>query len=546
MPAAVTSVIGRLGRAIAAFTVAQRTIAVIGVAVLVLGVIALTSWLSRPTLTPLFTGLSPQDASAVVEQLRSGSVAYELADGGTTVLVPADSVYEQRLAAAAAGLPSGTSDGYSLLDSMGVTSSEFQQTVTYKRAIEGELARTISSLENVTTASVQLAIPEESVFVSQTVDPTASVFIETADGATLPTDQVDAIVHLTAASVSGMKPENVAVVDQQGRTLSTVGTGTAGGAGQQASAYETRITASIQQMLDKVVGAGNATVTVAAEMDHATSERIDETYTPVEGAAPTSEQTSSETYTGTGTQPGVLGGEQLAAADGGAGTYESSQTTRENPINKTTQSTSTPAGSLTRQTVAVAVDADAADAVDIAQLTALVTSAAGIDPARGDDVTVEFVAFSDADSAAAQEALAAARQAEADARTGEIVRTAVIGGIVVLVVVAVSIAAAIVLRRRSRAAAAAGGLVPAGPSALLHFDETDDALTLPLTTAPTLPIEHTPAASLPPAEPEPELDPAPGQATLDRRRAELGEFARRDPARTAELLRRLIRDKQDA
>ncbi|PEA52390.1 flagellar M-ring protein FliF, partial [Bacillus pseudomycoides] len=90
-----------------------------------------------------------------------------MTDGGSTVLVPETAVYEQRLAAAAAGLPSAESSGYSLFDKMGVTSSEFQQSVTYKRAIEGELARTIGALENVTTASVQLALPEESGFVSQ-------------------------------------------------------------------------------------------------------------------------------------------------------------------------------------------------------------------------------------------------------------------------------------------------------------------------------------------------------------------------------------------
>src|SRR5699024_6108055 len=144
----------------------------IGIAVLVLGAVALTSWISRPTYAPLFTGLSAEDANTIVDQLRTNGVAYELTDGGSTVLVPEDSVYDQRLQAAAAGLPSSSTGGYSLLDEMGVTSSEFQQQITYQRALEGELAATIGAMDGVRTASVRLAIPEETVFVSEEEDPT--------------------------------------------------------------------------------------------------------------------------------------------------------------------------------------------------------------------------------------------------------------------------------------------------------------------------------------------------------------------------------------
>ncbi|MCR2824522.1 flagellar basal-body MS-ring/collar protein FliF [Microbacterium sp. zg.Y909] len=539
MPTAVSSLFTRLRDAVASFTVAQRTIALIGIAALVMGAFAIGSWLARPTLTPLFTGLSAADASAVVEQLRASSVGYELTDGGSTVLVPESVVYEQRLAAAVSGLPSAGSNGYTLLDEMGVTSSEFQQSVTYKRAIEGELARTISALEGVSAASVQLAIPEESVFVSQTIDPTASVFIETADRSTLSSTQVDAIIHLTSASVSGMKPENVAVIDQAGHTLSAVGAGSGGGAGEQAGAYETRLTASIQQMLDTVVGAGNATVTVAAEMDQATSQRVDETYTPVEGDASTNEQTSTETYSGPAAGTGVLGAEAAAAAQGGAGTYESTQSTRNNVVNKSVESTTTPAGSLRRQTVAVAVDESAAGAVDVDQLEALVASAAGIVPGRGDDLTVELVTFSDADATAAQAALDAARQAEEAERQGEMMRTALIVGAIILVLILAAITGITVTRRRSRAAWAAQSTV-----APLQLDPVADPFgaivhgASPQLEAPTVP--------LPLLDFEPDPEPEPTQMTLDRRRAELGDFARRDPARTADLLRSLMRDRQDA
>jgi len=189
MPAPVTAFFGRFTHALREFTVAQRALALLAVAVLVLGGIALASFLSRPSMAPLFSGISSADASAIVEQLRTDGVAYELTDGGSTVLVPEAAVDEQRLKAAAAGLPALDSTGYGLLDTMGVTASEFQQSVTYKRALEGELASTVASLNGVATASVRLAIPEETVFSESKTDPTASVFIETERGRSLSTDQ---------------------------------------------------------------------------------------------------------------------------------------------------------------------------------------------------------------------------------------------------------------------------------------------------------------------------------------------------------------------
>lgn len=538
MPAAVTSVFGRLRAAVGSFTLAQRTIAIIGVAVLAMGVFALASWLSRPAMSPLFSGLGAEDASAVVEQLRAASVPYELADGGSTVLVAEENVYEQRLAAAASGIPKARTDGYSLFDSMGVTSSEFQQSVTYKRAIEGELARTIGAIDDVTTASVQLAIPEESVFVSEKVDPTASVFIETANGTTLPAEQVEAIVHLTSAAVSGMKPEDVAVIDSTGRTLSAVGGDLTRSTDQQAGAYETRTASSVQQLLDTVVGAGHATVSVSAVMQHATSERIDETYQPVEGAPPATEETSTETYTGTGADPGVLGSE-VAAGAGEGGTYESTQATRTNVINKSVESTTTPAGAVTRQTVAVAVDAAAAEGLDVGQLTALVTSAAGIDPDRGDAVTVEVVAFSDGAAAGAQAALDAARDAEAAERSAETTRIAVIAGSALFGVILLVVTSIVMARRRRRAAdSRVLTLTPVG-----EVVDAFDALTQGIATTP---IEALAPDALATAALEPDPEPELSQVTLDRRRAEIGDFARRDPAKAADLLRQLVRDRQDA
>lgn len=538
MPQAVTNVFQRIGRVIAGFSLAQRTIAIIGVAVLALGIVALSSWLTRPTYTPLFSGMSASDANAVVEQLRSSSVPYELADGGATVLVPEKDVYDQRLAAASAGLPGASSGGYSLLDKMGVTTSEFQQSVTFKRAIEGELAATISSIKGVTAASVQLAIPEESVFVSETVDPTASVFVETSGNSTLSPKQVEAIVHLTSAAVSGMKPENVAVVDQSGQTLSAAGVGTTGGIDQQASDYEARVTANVQQMLDTVVGPGNAKVTVVAEIDHSVNERVEEIYTPAEGAPPLTEQTRTDTQNGSSSNAGVLGPDNIAVPSaGGDGTSESTETSKTNAVNKSTQSTSTPAGSLLRQSVSVAVDAGAGGDLSTAQLSDLVETAAGIDTDRGDSIAVELVAFNQTSSEAAQAALQAAKDAEGAERQAGLLNTVIIAAAIAIPLLAGLAALIMRARRRRGADTEFEELFGARPPALSALDA---GATAAIDQAPTTPLaflETTP-------DPEPEPDPEPAQVSLERRRAEIDSLTRQDPKRTAELLRTLIDDRQ--
>ena len=207
MPAQVQDAWGRVTAAVRQLSLAQRTFAVIAVAALVLGAVALSSWMSKPTLVPLFSGLSGADASAVVDQLTSAGVPYQLSDGGGTVLVPASAVYEQRVKLAAAGLPANADGaGYSLLDKMPMTASEFQQEKTYRRALEGELSRTVGAIEGVEAATGRLAIPEETVFVAAKTDPTASVFVRTRPGRELSADQVQAVTHLVSAGVEGMKP----------------------------------------------------------------------------------------------------------------------------------------------------------------------------------------------------------------------------------------------------------------------------------------------------------------------------------------------------
>lgn len=541
MPTVITNYYGRAKQLVAGFTLAQRTIAIIGVALLVMGAIALGSWLTRPQMSPLFTGLSASDASAVVEQLKSAGVPYELAEGGATVLVPDDQVYAQRLAAASAGLPGDTSEGYTLLDKMGVTASEFQQSVTYKRAIEGELASTIGAMDGISSASVQLAIPEESVFVSERQSPTASVFVKTRSGSALSDEKIEAIVHLTSASVPGMTPEDVAVTDQDGRVLSAVGAGIVGSTSQQATEHEAKVAASVSSMLETILGPGNATVTVSADVANSTSERMDETYSAPDGELSASEQTKTETYNGGGGNgTGVLGPDNIAVPNGatGDGAYEFEETSRSNAVNKTTEKTITPAGEVTRQTVSIAVNRGTVSGVSAAQIESLVASAAGIDVERGDEIAVEFVEFSGSGASAAQAALQAAEEERAQQFQQELIRSAIIGGSILLAVVILVVFLAVRRRMKRRVLYTDDG--PIEYFATVTENEEEKLKSLRgLKDAEAIPLP-APTSLLPSASIDLDDEPEPDKILVERRRREIDDLATREPAATATALATLM------
>ena len=543
MPAPISSVLRRLTHTIREFTIAQRTMAIIGFAVLALGIAALSFWVSRPQYSPLFSGLSGADANTIVEQLRTDGVQYEITGGGGTIMVPEASVYAERLKAAAAGMPSSSTGGYSLLDKMGVTASEFQQNVTYKRAIEGELAHTIEAMKGVKTPSVQLAIPKDTVFVSEKTDPTASVFIATDNGVTLNSDQVQAIVHLTSSSIDGMKTSDVSVVDAQGLVLSAAGVDVAGSGSKQASDYEERVRGSVQAMLDKVVGPGNATVVVAADVSQNSGQRTAETFTTPDGSPALSVSAQSDGTGGTtasGMSAGILGPDNIAvpsptstptpATGTTTGSTGATSVTKNNAINKVTEQTTIPAGSITRQTVSVAVN-KAVAGVNKANLISLVNAAAGIDKTRGDSVAIELVSFNTAGAAAATKALAASDAAASADRTAGLIRTAVTSLAIALPII---IALFLIFRRFKSRSQEDRELQEMTELAELRAMMSDQTRPIVLTA-------HEPPAALTYTQ-VPLIEPG----DTERKRAEIDALAGKDPERTAEILRGLMDDRQPA
>src|SRR3954465_4036661 len=272
------------------FTPGQKAVTIAAVIALVVGGYFFATWASKPSYSILFNNLSTKDASAIVQSLEKSGTAYELANNGQTILVPQDQVNNLRLALSSEGLPGDSDTGYALLDQQGITTSDFMQHTNYQRALEGELANTIKSIDGVEAATVHLVMPQKDVFTDDQNKTTASVLVQSASHQPLTNQQVQAIVHLVASSVEGLDPEQVTVAGADGKILSTgggaaVATGGDSGTDSQPVGFQNRLNPSLQNMLDSVVGPGHAVVTTTAELDYDQTETTTESYTSDPSAA---------------------------------------------------------------------------------------------------------------------------------------------------------------------------------------------------------------------------------------------------------------------
>ncbi|MGY1637921.1 flagellar basal-body MS-ring/collar protein FliF [Geodermatophilus sp. SYSU D00742] len=442
MPPALAGPLERIRSTLSTISLGQKVVIGLLAAGLLLGGFFFVRWTTAPTMAPLFSNLASTDASAIVDELNASGVAYELADGGGTIMVANDQVYDLRLSMSGKGLPAGSDTGYALLEEQGITTSEFQQQVSYQRALEGELAKTLEALEGVRSAVVHVALPEDEVFVSDEQEPTASVLLDLAPGTTLSGGQVQAVTNLVSSSIEGMDPDQVTVADSTGQVLSAPGQGVTSAAGDARSQleqeYEDRLAANAQVILDRVLGPGNAQVSVRADLDLNQRDTTSKTYTYEEGTPPVSESTSTEEYTGTGaTVGGVLGPENTAdAGAGGESTYSKESTTANNAVGETVETVQGAPGAINRLTVSVVMDQTVAGSLNQNQVEDLIGNAVGLDAARGDDITVASMAFDTtaADRAAAE--LEAAQAAEQQAQLWSMIRTGGIAlGIALLVLV---------------------------------------------------------------------------------------------------------------
>ncbi|WP_425502366.1 flagellar basal-body MS-ring/collar protein FliF [Simiduia aestuariiviva] len=380
---------------------------------------AVVLWTQGEDYRPLYGSLDRLDSSEVTQILDHNDIPFKV-DGGTgALLVAADHIHKARLKLAEAGIPGDKSVGFELLDKeQPLGSSQFMEGTRYHRSLEGELARTITSINAVRSARVHLAIPKASVFIRDARKPTASVFVELYPGRMVKAEQVKAMANLVASSIPELKIEDVTIVDQRGNLLSTgdedVELAMAGKQRNYTRKLEGDLVARINSILEPIVGSGKYRAEVSAEVDFTQVEQADEIFNP-DLPAIRSEQTVDETQVGSGVVAGIPGAltnqppndgaapEQAGA--GGEGDAEGSprratkQATRNYELDRTVSYTKHQLGKLKRLTVAVVVDDKLVAGPDgeerqvwteneLERLSILVRDAVGYSAARGDSVNV--------------------------------------------------------------------------------------------------------------------------------------------------------------
>lgn len=457
MSGMLSSVMRRLRTTMDGFTPGQKAVTVIGVIALVLGGYLFTTWAGKSSYVPLFSNLVATDANSITQQLDTSGISYQLAQGGATILVPQDKVYATRLKLSGLGLPAGSKDGYALLDKQGITTSDFMQHVDYQRALEGELARTIASIDGVQGAVVHLALPQQSVFADASSKPTAAVLVSMRPGAKLSPSQTQAVVNLVAASVPALVPEAVSVADGSGQVLSGGQGGALDAAGsareQQTQTFEKQLSGSVQDMLNQVVGVGHAVVRVKAELDFDQRNTTTQTYTYDPKVPPLADTTTSEKYTGAGGVPvgGVLGTTPAPSPAGvgsasGSNMYDKTTQTVNNAVGSITEQRKGAPGAVKRLTVAVLLDSQAAGSLSTTQVSQLVANAVGLDTARGDSIQVGTMPFDKSSATANQKALNAAKAAAQQAGLFSLLRK----GMLALLVLAILVLALLSGRKTRR------------------------------------------------------------------------------------------------
>jgi flagellar M-ring protein FliF len=387
---------------------------------------AIVMWMQGEDYRPLYGRMDNLDAANVVDVLEQNQINFKVDENSGAILVASEDVHMARLKLAEFGLPSSPAQGFELMDKeQPLGTSQFVENTRYQRSIEGELARTITSITSIRSARVHLAIPKKTVFVRDAANPTASVFVEVFAGRSVDPAQVKAIMNLVASSVPGMKMADVTVVDQHGNLISTGEDSTelllAAKQHQYSQEIENSVIKRINGILEPVVGGGKFRAEVSADIDFTAIEQAAETFNP-DLPAIRSEQTLNETRRAGDVAAGIPGAltnqppgtaeapEQIDPATGqpippAEPTNNREQATRNYELDRTVSYTKHQQGTLKRLTVAVVVDdkvvrnADGTEAHvpwtenELERLSILVRDAVGFSAVRGDSVNVLNSAF---------------------------------------------------------------------------------------------------------------------------------------------------------
>ena len=393
----------------------------IGLAASVALGVSVVLWSQKPNYTLLYANLSSKDAGQVIDALQSSGIQFKVDEATGAVMVESSKLQSARMELAKDGLPEGNAMGFEMLQKeQGFGTSQFIETARFQRALEGELARTISELRNVKNARVHLAIPKRSVFLRDRSEPTASVMTDLYSGRTLDEEQIAAIVHLVSSSVPHLKPGNITVVDQRGELLSSGASDTGMAQTSTQFSYNRKLEQNyadrVRQLLEPIVGAGSVRASINADLDFTVTERTQETFNP-DLPALRSEQVSedsSQNSAGASGIPGALSNQppeaaELQAPDAAAGVdgeaasmprNSSKRSVRNYELDKTVSHTKLATGTIRRLSIAVVIDnkqeLDENDELvnkpwtpeELERFTTLVKEAVGFNGARGDTVNI--------------------------------------------------------------------------------------------------------------------------------------------------------------
>jgi len=381
--------------------------------------IFLTARISSSPMTLLYSELDQQDAGAIVQKLDSLKIPYDVAATGNAIRVPSEQVGKVRMLMASDGLPKGGSIGYEIFDQKeGFGTTSFVQNINHLRALEGELARTISTMDAIQSARVHLVLPQRELFSHNTQSATASVFLKTRGGATLGRQQIAAIQHLIAAAVPQLQPNQISIVDEKGNLLARPSEDNTAGGGNQdemRANFEQTQARKIEDILARTMGYGKVRAQVSAELDFDRITTNSEIFDPESQVVRSQQSTTEDTTAADGGSNTVAitnnmpGGQ--AASGGGNSSNKSnrSEETINYEINKTVRSQVRETGQIKHLSVAVVVDGVTTAGADgkttykertpeeMDKIKSVVRSAVNFDETRGDTIEVVNMPFAQAE-----------------------------------------------------------------------------------------------------------------------------------------------------
>ena len=335
------------------------------------GFMFLMNWTGKSEFHPLYSKLSPEDAGVILAKLKEQKIEYRIASNGTTILIPQEHIYETRMDLASEGLPQGSGVGFEIFNETKLGMTEFAQNVNYQRALQGELSRTINRIAEIESSRVHIVLPEKSLFVEDEDPATASVVLQMQTGKWLNQSQVKGIVHLLSSSVAHLNPENVTIVDQNGKLLAGLKNDSSfGSLSSNQLEYQTRVEKNLENrvrtMLESALGEDKAIVRLSCSFDFKSLQKTEELYLP-DNRVVRSEQALKESTSAPEMAPqGVPGIRSNIPGDITA--TDENQTTARNSIfvkndrtvnyeiGKVINHITEPVGEMTRVSIAVLVD----------------------------------------------------------------------------------------------------------------------------------------------------------------------------------------------